>query len=51
MKKLMMVTVAAFAVTAALAAPRAKKGVQAMAGNEDGPVTSGKEAEDLRGFG
>ncbi len=47
MKKLMMVTAAAFAVTAALAAPRAKKGVQAMAGNEDGPVTSGKEAKIL----
>lgn len=47
MKKLMVVTVAVMAVAAAVAAPRAKKGVQAMAGNEDGPVTTGKEAKIL----
>ena len=45
MKKLMVLTVALMAVTAAVAAPR--KPVKAMAGNEDGPVTSGKEAKIL----
>ncbi len=47
MKKLMVVTVAVMAVAAAVAAPRTKKGVQAMPGNEDGPVTTGKEAKIL----
>ena len=47
MKKLMIVTMAMLAVTAAVAAPRAKKGVRAMAGNEEGPVTTGKEAKIL----
>ena len=41
MKKLMFVAMAA----AALTALAAKKGVQAMAGNEDGPVTTGREAK------
>ena len=46
MKKLMMtVTVLALAAVAA-AAPR-KRGVQAMAGNDDGPVTTGREAKIL----
>lgn len=44
MKKLMMVAVV-MAATAAMAAGAKKKGVQAMAGNEDGPSTSGKEAK------
>lgn len=47
MKKLMVMTVAMMAVAAAVAAPRTKKGVQPMAGNEDGPVTTGKEAKIL----
>ena len=46
MKKLMMVVVTVLAASTALCAlPRNKKGAQAMAGNEDGPVTSGKEAK------
>lgn len=46
MKKLMMtVTVLALAAVAT-AAPR-KRGVQAMAGNDDGPVTTGREAKIL----
>ena len=44
MKKLMMVTVV-MAAAAAMAAGAKKKGVQAMAGNEDGPQTSGREAK------
>ena len=43
MKKLMMVVVVVTA-TAAMAAG-GRRGVQAMAGNEDGPQTSGKEAK------
>lgn len=46
MKKLMMAAVIV-AATAAMAAGGKKKGVQAMAGNEDGPSTSGKEAKIL----
>ena len=46
MKKL-MTTVAVLAMAvAATAAPR-KRGVQAMAGNEDGPTTTGREAKIL----
>ena len=45
MKKLMMSVVVMVAATAAMAAPRGKKGVQAMAGNEDGPETTGREAK------
>ena len=43
MKKLMLVVVATMAVTSFAA----KKGVQAMAGNEDGPVTKGVESKVL----
>ena len=46
MKKLMMAVVIV-AATAAMAAGAKKKGVQAMAGNEDGPQTTGKEAKVL----
>ena len=46
MKKLMMVTVVV-AATVAMAAGTKKKGVQAMAGNDDGPSTTGKEAKIL----
>ena len=43
-----VITIALAASVAFAAAPRnAKKGVKAMAGNEDGPVTSGKEAKIL----
>ena len=46
MKKLMTMLVVATAVATALAAtPRNKKGVRAMAGNEDGPVTEGRAAK------
>ena len=45
MKKLMMSVVVMVAATAAMAAPRSKRGVQAMAGNEDGPETTGREAK------
>ena len=45
MKKLMMALVVVTAATAALAAPTRKKQVQPMAGNEDGPVTEGREAK------
>ena len=46
MKKLITMTViAALAVSTAFCAGARKKGVQAMAGNEDGPETSGKEAK------
>ena len=44
MKKLMMAVVIV-AASAAMAAGAKKKGVQAMAGNEDGPQTTGKEAK------
>ena len=44
MKKLMMAVVIV-AATAAMAAGAKKKGVQAMAGNEDGPQTSGRDAK------
>ena len=45
MKKLMMAVVIV-AATAAMAVPtKGKKGVQAMAGNEDGPETTGREAK------
>ena len=44
MKKLMMVTVV-MAAAAAMAAGAKKKGVQAMAGNEDGPETTGRAAK------
>ena len=46
MKKLMMAVVIV-AATAAMAAGAKKKGVQAMAGNDDGPVTEGREAKVL----
>ena len=45
MKKLMMAMVV-MAAAVAMAAPK-KRTVQAMAGNEDGPMTSGKEAKIL----
>ena len=46
--KLMMAMTAALTATALVAAPKtAKKGPQAMAGNEEGPVTSGREAKVL----
>ena len=46
MKKLMTITVVALAAATAFCAPaRNKKGAQAMAGNEDGPSTSGREAK------
>ena len=44
MKKLMMAVAVAMTVTAGFAA---KKGVQAMAGNEDGPQTEGRDAKVL----
>ncbi len=47
MKKLAIVMMTALAATTVLSAPKGKKGVQAMAGNEDGPVTTGKEAKIL----
>ena len=46
MKKLAMVMMVALAATAAMAVTTRKK-VQAMAGNEDGPETSGREAKIL----
>ena len=45
--KLMIAITAAMAATALFAAPKGKRGPQAMAGNEDGPVTSGREAKVL----
>ena len=45
MKKLMMAVVVMAATAAMAATPRGKRGVQAMAGNEDGPETSGREAK------
>ena len=47
MKKLMVAAVVMVAATAAMAAGAKKKGVQAMAGNDDGPETTGKEAKIL----
>ena len=48
MKKLIFsLALISVAFSAAMAAPRGKKGVQAMAGNEDGPVTEGREAKVL----
>ena len=44
MKKLAILMTVALAATAVLAAPK-KKGIKAMAGNEDGPVTEGREAK------
>lgn len=46
MKKL-MTTVAVLAMAAAATAAPRKRGVQAMAGNEDGPTTTGREAKIL----
>ena len=45
MKKTMIMMATALAVTTAFCAGARKKGVQAMAGNEDGPLTTGKEAK------
>jgi len=45
MKKLMILTTVLLAVTMAFAAGAKKKKVQAMAGNDDGPVTDGREAK------
>ena len=45
MKKLMFALVAITAASTLLAAGAKKKGVQAMAGNEDGPETAGREAK------
>ena len=47
MKKLMMMAVVMVAATAAMAAGAKKKSVQAMAGNEDGPETTGRAAKIL----
>ncbi len=47
MKKLMMMAVVMVAAAAAMAAGAKKKGVQAMAGNEDGPETTGRAAKVL----
>ena len=47
MKKLMMTLLVVTAAASVLAAGAKKKGVQAMAGNEDGPVTEGKDAKVL----
>ena len=47
MKKLMMTLLVATTAASVLAAGAKKKGVQAMAGNEDGPVTEGREAKVL----
>lgn len=45
MKKLMFALVVITAASTLLAAGAKKKGVQAMAGNEDGPETTGREAK------
>ena len=45
MKKLMTIAIVALAVSTAFCAGARRKGVQAMAGNEDGPSTSGREAK------
>ena len=47
MKKLTTLTLAALATSAVLAAPKAKKTAQAMAGNDDGPETTGRAAKIL----
>ena len=47
MKKLMTLAVLAMTASAVLAAPRGKKGAQAMAGNDDGPATTGRAAKLL----
>ena len=47
MKKLMMAMTVMLAASTLLAAGAKKKGVQAMAGNEDGPETTGREAKIL----
>ncbi len=44
-KKLMTLVTVALAATAVMAAGARKKGVKAMAGNEDGPETTGREAK------
>jgi len=44
-RKLVVMATVALAAFAAVAAPRAKKGIQAMAGNEEGPTTQGREAK------
>ena len=46
-KKIITVFAVALAASAVLAAPAKsnKKGPKAMAGNEDGPVTTGREAK------
>lgn len=46
-RKVMLLVVAALAGAVAFGAGNKKKSVQAMAGNDDGPVTSGKEAKVL----
>lgn len=45
MKKLMMAVTVMMAASTLLAAGARRKGVQAMAGNEDGPETTGREAK------
>ena len=45
MKKLVIMMTVALAATAVLAAGTKKKGIKAMAGNDDGPVTEGREAK------
>ena len=47
MKKLVMAMTVMVAASTLLAAGAKKKGVQAMAGNEDGPETTGREAKIL----
>ena len=44
MKKLMFALALMTAAATLFGAPRSRKGVQAMAGNEDGPQTTGREA-------
>ena len=45
MKKLMMTVTVMMAASTLLAAGARRKGIQAMAGNEDGPETTGREAK------
>ena len=47
MKKLMTLSMALVAAAALFAAPKTKKVVQAMAGNDDGPETTGRAAKIL----
>ena len=47
MKKLMTLSLVLVAAAAISAAPKAKRGAQAMAGNEDGPETTGRAAKIL----